>query len=69
MRRVRHVDGLHGAAQALGGQRQQPVVWTHQYAVLVCDSDGHRSPLGADLGIDHGEVHSGGHEGQGRPQS
>ena len=58
VRRAREVDGLHRAAEALGGQREQAVVGADEEAVLLGGAQRDRAALGADLGVDDGEVHA-----------
>ena len=49
------------AAHRLRAEHQQAVVGAHQ-RVATRHAQRHRSPLGANPGIHHGEVHPGGHE-------
>ena len=58
VRRARDVDGLDRAAEALGGEREQPVVGPDEDAVLLGRAQRDRAPLAADLGVDDREVHA-----------
>ena len=60
----RDVDRLDRAAEALGGQREQPVVGPDEDAVLLGGAHGDRAALAADLGVDDREVHAGREVGQ-----
>ena len=64
MRRARDVDGLHGAPEALDGQRQQAVVGPDEDAVVLGGAHRHGAALAADLGVDDREVHAGREVGQ-----
>ena len=64
VRRARDVDGLHGASEALDGQRQQAVVGADEDAVVLGGAHRHGAALAADLGVDDREVHAGREVGQ-----
>ena len=56
--RVRDVDRLYHATRVLCGKRQQPVVRPDQDPA-VGEPQRDRAPLGADVRVDHREVHAG----------
>ena len=64
VRRSRDVDGLHGASEAVDGQREQAVVGADEDALVLGGAHRHGAALAADLGVDDGEVHAGREVGQ-----
>jgi hypothetical protein len=64
-----NLDGLERTPELLQGEREQAVVGSDKQVLRGGGAHGDRSPRvcadGADLGIDDGEVHAGGHVGEG----